>query len=205
MVTADATRAVSRSGLPTQAGGGGRRGSGTVARASRLWLPPDVCVAGPQVSQALRSYASIGLPRAYQTRRLLGRPPGSLPPSGSAVWRKHGSLPGTMHARTSAPPLGGALSQASLPPPHLSGTFGSRSHAEAFWVRVYFPQSLLCTLGLCFLWCVCVCFPPSNWLGSFRKPIRNHEKFTFFRDLKEILPQTSRKLFSQGYLGVSGN
>lgn len=28
---------------------------------------------------------------------------------------------------------------ASLPSPHLYGTSGSRSHAEAFWVRVYFP------------------------------------------------------------------
>lgn len=66
--------------------------------------------------------------------------PRSLPPSGSAGRRKHGSLPGTMHARTSAPPPAGVGSPASLPPPHLSGTSGSRSHEEAFWVRVYLPH-----------------------------------------------------------------
>lgn len=106
------------------------------------WLPPEACVAGPrptgQDSRILRSFATIGFLLAFQTRGL-GSP--ALP---AAIWEcreEETWLPPGDNAREN---LGSTSCRgpepASLPSLHLSGMSGSRSHAEAFWVRVYFPN-----------------------------------------------------------------
>lgn len=69
--------AVSSHGLPTLAGRGGRRGSGTVAPVFTGCRPGLASQGhGPrgQVSPILRSFATIGLPVAFQTRGLLEKP-----------------------------------------------------------------------------------------------------------------------------------
>lgn len=108
-------RAASAHGLPTQAGRGGRRGSGTVALVCVEWLPPEACVAGPRPSgSGLSGLAILRYDRpsaGFSNPRAAWEAPRSLPPSGSAGRRKHGSLPGTMHARTSAPPPAGVGSR----------------------------------------------------------------------------------------------
>lgn len=53
--------------------------------------------------------------------------------------KKHGSLPGTMHARTSTPPPAGAGSRAVPPPALLQTPPPPKSSAGLCWVRVHLP------------------------------------------------------------------
>lgn len=145
-MTAAATPAVSRHGLP--------RSSGLPRRKARI-RNRRPGLSSPSAARCLRRRPAAresglsrpailpldGPPAGSSDPRAAWEAPRSLPPSGSAGEEETWLPPGTMHARTSAPPPVGAGNPASLPPPHLSGSSDPRSHAEACWVRVHFPYT----------------------------------------------------------------
>lgn len=87
----------------------------------------------------LSASACLSRPRGF---RLLGlRVPGRH--LGVPGKKKHGSLPGTMHARTSTPPPAGAGSRAVPPQAFPADTSVPKSGAVLCWVRVHLPFSPL--------------------------------------------------------------
>lgn len=117
-----------------------------------LFLPPAAswCVSGAAVPETRFRGRSSLPPFSASARR--PRPPGSRllrprAPSrhlGVPGRKKHGSLPGTMHARTSTPPPAGAGSRAVPPPALLQTPPPPRSSAGLCWVRVHLPFSRRC-------------------------------------------------------------
>lgn len=125
------------------------------SREPSLWgpfLPPAAswCVSGAAVPETGFQGPS-SLPALFASARR-PRPPGSRllrprAPSrhlGVPGRKKHGSLPGTMHARTSTPPPAGAGSRAVPPRALRQPPPPPKSSAGLCWVRVHLSLSRHC-------------------------------------------------------------
>jgi hypothetical protein len=131
------------------------------------------CVAGPrpqrQACPAATSFPSVASASSPRYRAfVLLRPRAPSRHLGVSGRRKHGSLPGTMHARTSAPPPAGACSPAGPPPTLPLRHLCPRAREVPCWVRVHLlcPQPLTCASGSLTHLAYLTCFllpPPPLW------------------------------------------
>lgn len=184
---------MSSHGLTTQAGRGGRCGSGTAVPVCVHWLSPEACVAGPRPAvQSLQSCDRF----LRSVSCWLFRPTGSLgsPALPAAIWEcreEETWLPPGDNAREN---LGSTSRRgrepASLPSLHLSTARLVQIPRGGLLGQGLLPSLLVCTSGLCSINLFPVVFPsPRIGEGHFES-ISNQEKLIFFRDLNDS-PQTS--------------